>query len=84
MPRYLQTKPTLPKFYPIYSKIKSVYAMKLFCQEFGVPEKLTFYGSKEQACKGTIFIKDVCRQGIDYHISEPDLHNQNPDESFIR
>ena len=33
---------------------KSGYALKLFCQEFGVPEKLTFDGSKEQACKALI------------------------------
>ena len=34
------------------SKLKAGDALKLFCQEFGVPEKLTFEGSKEQGEKG--------------------------------
>ena len=29
----------------------------MFCQEFGVTEKLTFYGSKKQACEGVLCIK---------------------------
>ena len=28
-------------------------------------------------------MKDFQRQGIDYHISNPDLHNQNLVEGFI-
>ena len=68
----------------MYSKSKAVDALKLFCQEFGVPEKLTFDGSKKQVCKGKTFMKEVHRQGIYYHISEPDLHNQNPVENLIR
>ena len=31
--------------------------LKLFCKEFGVPEKLTFDGYKEQACKLATFMK---------------------------
>ena len=45
------------KVYPIDYKIKAVYALKLFCQEFGVTEKITSDCSKEQASKGTIFMK---------------------------
>ena len=71
------------KIYPMNSKSKAGDALKLFCQEFGVPEKLTFDGSKEQGEKGTTFMKEVRKQGIDYHISEPSLHNQNPVEAVI-
>ena len=56
----------------------------MFCQEFGVPERLTFDGSKEQSMKGTEFMKQIRLHGIDYHISEPNLHNQNPVEGVIR
>ena len=65
-------------------KSKAGYALKLFCKQLGVTEKLTFDGYKEQACKLATFMKQVHRQGIDYHISEPDLHNQNTVEGFIR
>ena len=41
------------------SKSKYGYALKMFCQEFGVPKMLTFDGSKEHACKGTTFMKEV-------------------------
>ena len=71
------------KVYPIYSKRKYGDALKLFYQDSGVPEKINFYSSKEDACKGTTFMKEVHRQGVDYHISESELHNQNPVEVFI-
>ena len=66
------------------SKSNPGHALKLFYQYFGVPEKITFDISKEQACKGPTFMKEVRRQGIDYHISETDLHNRNQVESVIR
>ena len=72
------------RIYPMDSKSKAGDALRLFCQEFGVPERLTFDGSKEQTGKGTTFMKQVRRHDIDYHISEADLHNQNPVEGCIR
>ena len=33
--------------------------------------------------KGTQFMKQVRTHNIDYHIGEPDLHNQNPVEGVI-
>ena len=72
------------KIYPMDLKVKAGDALKLFCQEFGVPEKLTFDGSKEQGEKETAFMKEVRKYGIDYHISEPNFHNQNPVEGVIR
>ena len=72
------------KIYPMDSKSKAGDALRMFCQEFGIPEKLTFDGSREQTGKGTTFMKEVRKQGIDYNISEPSLHNKNPCEGVIR
>ena len=72
------------RIYPMDSKGKAGNALRVFCQEFGIPEKLTFDGSKEQCMKGTEFMKQIRRHDIDYHISEPDMHNQNPVEGVIR
>ena len=72
------------KIYPMDSKSKSGDALRLFCQEFGVPEKLIFDGSKEQSGKNTEFMKQVRKNDIDCHISEPDYHNQNPVEGVTR
>ena len=44
------------KPYSMDNKGKSGDALKEFCRKFGVPEHLTFDGSKEQMCKGTTFI----------------------------
>ena len=72
------------RIYPIDSKRKAGDALRLFCQEFGVPERLIFDGSKEQTGKGTQFMKQIRQHDIDYHICEPDMHNQNPVEGVIR
>ena len=66
------------------SKRKDGDGLKLSCKEFGVLEKLNFDCSKEQACKGNTFMKGLYRKVIDYHISETDLHNQNPVGGIIR
>ena len=49
-------------------KKKAGDALRLFCQELGVPEKLIFDGSKEQTKKGTEFMNQIRSQNIDYHI----------------
>jgi len=72
------------RIYPMDSKGKAGDALRLFCQEFGVPERLTFDGSREQTGKGTQFMKQIRRHDIDYHVTEPDQHNQNPVEGVIR
>ena len=85
--RYAQVfanKGYFSRIYPMDSKRKAGDALRLFCQEFGVPERLTFDGSKEQCEKGTKFMKQIRRHDINYHISEPDMHNQNPVEGPIR
>ena len=66
------------------SKRKAGDALRLFCQEFGVPERLTFDGSTEQGQAGTEFMNQIQTHSIDYHILEANLHNQNPVEGVIR
>ena len=66
------------------SKKKLGYALRLFCKGFGLPENITFNGSKEKCMKGTEFMNQDQQHNIDYHINEFDLHNQNPVERFIR
>ena len=65
------------------SKKKVCNTLRLFYQEFGVPEWLTFNSFKEQTGKGTMFMKQIRQHDIDYHASEPDLHNQNFIEDTI-
>ena len=66
------------------SNRKARDALKLICQEFGVPERLTFDSYKEHAYKGTKLMKEVHRKGIDYQMSETDVQNQNCTEGVIR
>ena len=72
------------KVHPMDSNRKAGDDLKILYQYFGVLEKLTFDGYKEQACKGTKFEKEAQRKCIDYQICETDLHNQNPVEGVIR
>ena len=72
------------RIYPMDSKGKAGNALRLFCQEFGVPESLTFDGSKEQNGKHTEFMKQIRTHNINYHVSEPGQHNQNPVEGVMR
>ena len=69
--------------YPMDTKSKAGDALRTFCLEFGVPEKLNCDGSKEQTGKKTEFIKQVCRNDIKFHMIETDRHNQNPCEGVI-
>ena len=85
--RYAQVfgnKKYFSKIYPMDSKGQAGEALKTFCREFGVPEHLTFDGSKEQCKKGTEFMKQIRRHDISYHISEKGYHNQNLVEGIIR
>ena len=65
-----------------YNK-KEGEALKFFCKEFRIPYELTIDGYKEQFKKGTTFMKEVRNHDIKYHISKPNIHNQNPEEEVI-
>ena len=67
-----------------YSENKAGDALRIFYQEFGVPERLIFDGSKEQSKPGTKFMKHNRTHSTDYHIFEAGLHNQNKTEGIIR
>ena len=72
--RYAQVfanKHYFSRIYPMDSKKKAGDTLRLFCQEFGVPEKLIFDGSKEQTEKGTEFMKQIRTHNINHHICEP-------------
>ena len=55
-----------------------------FCQEFGVPERLTMDGAKEQIGSNSEFMHQIWKNIIDFHVIEPEWHNQNPAEGVIR
>jgi hypothetical protein len=85
--RYAQVFANKKYFAAVYymdSKGKTGDAFKEFCNEFGVPDKLTFDSSKEQTKGGTTFMKEICKHNVDYHIIEPERPNQNPAEGVIR
>ena len=66
------------------TKRKAGDALRTFCQEFGVLDKLTFDGSKEQGQIKIEFMKQIRKNDIDFHVIKPDCHNQNPCEGAIR
>ena len=85
--RYAQivtNKNYFAKMYPMDTKSKDEDALRTFCQEFGVPENLKFDGSGEKTGKNTNFMKYIKEHDIDYHVTEPDLHQQNLAEGVIR
>ena len=43
--------------YPMDTNKKVREALRVFCQEFGVPERLTIYGSPDQVGRNSAFIK---------------------------
>ena len=66
------------------SKGKAGEALRIFCQEFGVPDKLNFDGLQEQNGKRREFMHQIRRNDIDYHVIDPERHNENPAEGVIR
>jgi hypothetical protein len=70
--------------YPMETKRYAGKALKEFINEIGIPELLTFDGSKEQTAKNSEFMQTVRKYDIDYHISKPYQPKQNPAERVIR
>ena len=65
-------------------KSKEGQTLREFFREFGIQYNLTSDGSRKKSEKGTEFMKTVKHYGIQHHIPEPDLHNQNPFEGVSR
>ena len=70
--------------YPMDSKAKAGDALRTFCREFGVPEKLIVDGATEQTGKNTEFMRQVRVNGIELQIAETGLHRQSPAEGVVR
>ena len=65
------------------TKRKTGDTLRTFCQEFGLPDKMTFDGSKEKGKKNTEFMKQIRKNDIDFNVIKPDRHNQNSCEGVI-
>lgn len=59
------------------------YTLQDFINDFGVPEFLTFDGALQQKGNNTLFMKNIRKHNIKYHISGPYRPNENPAESAI-
>ena len=70
--------------YPMDRKVKAGEALRVFCQEFGVPARLAMDGVKEQIISNSEFMNQIQKNGIDFHVIEPERHNQNLAEGVIR
>ena len=70
--------------YPMDRKRKAGEALHIFFQEFSVSERLTLDGTKEQIGSNSEFMHQIRKNGIDFHVIEPERHNQNPAEGIIR
>ena len=55
-----------------------------FISNFRVVDHLVCYRSKDQTSKGTNFMKEIQKQGIDLHVTKKDRHNQSKVEGVIR
>lgn len=71
-------------FYPMDKKSKAGDSLRVFCDEFGVPDVLRHDGAPEMVGKKTEFQRNVRKHGIKTHVSEAGLHNQSPAEGVIR
>ena len=58
--------------------------LKDLINEVGKPAKLLMDGAQVQTGTHTTFMKIIRQYGINYHISEPYRHNENPVEGNIR
>ena len=65
-------------------KSKAGDALRVFCAEFGIPEKLVHDGAKEMTGNKTEFQKQVSKFDIKSRQSEADMHNQSPAEGVVR
>ena len=66
------------------TKKKVGEALRVFCQEFAVSERLTMDVAPYQVGRNPAFMKEVQKQGINFQVIEPERHNQNHAEGIIR
>jgi uncharacterized protein len=78
------TKDLFCEIYPMATKDLAGEGLKEFISDYGVPEFLTFDGSKEQTKPKTEFMRQIRKHNIKYHVQEPQRSNQNAAEGVIR
>ena len=66
------------------TKKKVGEALRVFCQEFGVPEHLTMDGAPDQVGRNSASMTELRKQGINFQVIEPERHIKNPAEGIIR
>ena len=59
------------------------YSLASFIHGYGAPEHLTFDGAQAQVGHNTLFMKNIRRACIPYHVSQPRSPNENPAERSI-
>ena len=59
------------------------YSLASFIHDYGAPEHLTFDGAQAQVGHNTLFMKNIRRACIPYHVSQPRSPNENPAEQSI-
>ena len=69
--------------YPMDNKGLVGQWLRGFIAGFGFMDHLVCDGSKEQTSKGTDFMKEVRKHGIDLHITQLDRQNQSKVEGVI-
>ena len=72
--------------YPLDSMTGDNIGLSLqdFVHDYGIPNHLTFDGHPSQVGQGSLFMKNVRKYGIQYHVSSPRRPEQNPAEGGIR
>ena len=65
------------------SKALAGDAPKEFITDYGVPDTIIMDGAGEQTGKQSIFMEQVRKHHIDYHVTEPERYNQSRVEGVI-
>jgi hypothetical protein len=71
------------EIYPMATKDLAGEGLKEFISDYGVPELLTFDGSKEQGKPKTGFMKQIKKHNTKYHVQEPHRSYQNAAKGVI-
>ena len=85
--RYAQVFATTDFFatvYPMDTKAKAGDALNEFITDFGVSDKVVMDGVSEQTGRKTMFMQQIRKHHIDFHVTEPERYNQSKAEGVIR
>ena len=71
-------------YLPYWVKSEVGTTLKQFCEDVGIPARLTFDGAKETTGASTEFMRVIRQNHIDWKVIEPYSHWQNRAEDAIR